>query len=61
MGPICKRWVGGTRGEDDVIAVGPTCQPIKNKNKEEKYFYGMTRANFFSHKPEYIIFMKNIF
>jgi hypothetical protein len=43
------------------MAVGPTCQPIKNKNKEEKYFYGMTRANFFPHKPEYIILMKNIF
>jgi hypothetical protein len=31
MGPICKRWVGGTHGEDDEMAVGPTYQPIKNK------------------------------
>jgi hypothetical protein len=43
------------------MATEPTYQPIKNKNKEEKYFYGMTGAKIFFYKLEYLIFMKNIF
>jgi hypothetical protein len=41
---------------------GPPLSPLKIKNKEEKiYFYGMTRATFYFHKPEYLIFMKKYF
>jgi hypothetical protein len=40
------------------MAVGPTYQPTKNKNKEEKNIYGTTRAKIFFHKLEYLIFMK---
>jgi hypothetical protein len=60
MGSICKRWVSSTRGEDDEMAAGPTCQPIKIK-KFKNYFYGMTKAKIFFYKLEYLIFMKNIF
>jgi hypothetical protein len=41
------------------MAVGPTYQPTKNKNKEEKnIFYDTTRAKIFFHKLEYLIFTK---
>jgi hypothetical protein len=41
------------------MAVGPTCQPTKNKNKEEKnIFYGTTGAKIFFHKLKYLIFTK---
>jgi hypothetical protein len=45
------------------MAVGSTCQFIKNKNKEKrkkKYFYGMIGAKIFFYNLKYLIFMKNI-
>jgi hypothetical protein len=41
------------------MAVGPTYQATKNKNKKEKIiFYGMTGAKIFFHKLKYLIFTK---